>query len=247
MNLFSSDLDNTLIYSRRHELGPDKICVEVYEGREVSFMRREWIESLKRIQRKFLFVPVTTRSVEQYLRLNLGNGSPQYALVCNGGVLLREGVKEPEWYKQSRRLTENSLDELHRAIKLLEQDADRTFQVRFPEELFVFTKSSRPGDSVRRLRDRLDPTRTDVFQNGEKVYVLPENLDKGTGLMRLRELLKPEKVFAAGDSEFDKPMLLAADLGMCPKELMWEAGSPVIRYPAEGFTTEIFRQLELFG
>ena len=37
MNLFLSDLDNTLIYSQRRELGGAKNNVEWYEGRQISF------------------------------------------------------------------------------------------------------------------------------------------------------------------------------------------------------------------
>ena len=38
MIVFYSDLDNTLIYSYRREIGGKKRCVEVYQGREISFM-----------------------------------------------------------------------------------------------------------------------------------------------------------------------------------------------------------------
>lgn len=247
MNLFASDLDNTLIYSHRHDIGPDKICVEMVQGREASFMGREWVESLKGVGRKFLFVPVTTRSMEQYGRLDLGNGVPRYALVCNGGVLLRDGVRDPAWYKESLGLAEASVDGLHRSIKLLEEDPNRSLEVRFVEKLFVFTKSSRPQESLRRLREQLAPNRTDVFQNGEKVYVLPQNLDKGRGIMRLRKLLRPDLVFAAGDSEFDKSMLLKADIGMCPEGLFEEAGDTIFQFPKEEFTGRIFETLEQFG
>lgn len=37
---FISDLDNTLIYSYKKNIGGDTINVEVYEGREISFMTR---------------------------------------------------------------------------------------------------------------------------------------------------------------------------------------------------------------
>lgn len=244
MDLFCSDLDNTLIYSHRHHIGRDKVCVEMYQGREVSFMRREWVESLGKIRRNFLFVPVTTRSMEQYGRLDLGTGIPRYALVCNGGVLLRDGVKDPVWYEESLKLAEDSADGLRLSLQLLEQDVHRKFEVRFIEDLFVFTKSSRPEESVGRLRKLLDGSKTHVFQNGEKVYVLPKKLDKGTGLVRLKRILKPERVFAAGDSEFDKSMLLNADMGMCPEGLFEETGSSIIQFPREEFTAGLLGNLE---
>lgn len=35
-----------------------------------------------------MILPTTTRSIEQYKRINLGVGMDRYALVCNGGILL---------------------------------------------------------------------------------------------------------------------------------------------------------------
>lgn len=38
MQIVHTDLDNTLIYSYKHEIGGPKTCVEIYQGREISFM-----------------------------------------------------------------------------------------------------------------------------------------------------------------------------------------------------------------
>ena len=38
MRIFFTDLDNTLIYSYKRDIGDAKRCVEVYQGREISFM-----------------------------------------------------------------------------------------------------------------------------------------------------------------------------------------------------------------
>ena len=38
MDIFASDLDNTLIYSYKHDIGADKVLAERYEGRDVSYM-----------------------------------------------------------------------------------------------------------------------------------------------------------------------------------------------------------------
>ena len=39
--VFFSDLDNTLIYSYKHDIGNDKESVEIYNGRKVSFRSEE--------------------------------------------------------------------------------------------------------------------------------------------------------------------------------------------------------------
>ena len=41
MIAFHTDLDNTLIYSYKHDIGPQKRNVELYQGREISYITEE--------------------------------------------------------------------------------------------------------------------------------------------------------------------------------------------------------------
>lgn len=241
---FNSDLDNTLIYSYKHDIGPDKICVEVYEGREISFMTAEWIERLKRLQDKILYVPTTTRTVEQYKRIDMGIRTPEYALVCNGGILLIDGSPDNAWYQESLSRVAYAQEEMKKAINLLEQDKDRCFEVRFIEQLFVFTKSNDPNRTVQSLCRCLNINKVDVFNNGSKVYVVPKELDKGKGVIRLKKKIGADKIIAAGDSEFDISMLLACDIGMCPEGLMKQDCAGIMEYKKEIFTSEMLRMTE---
>ncbi len=100
MIAFFSDLDNTLIFSYKHDIGEKKRCVEIYQGREVSYITERTYGLLKYAASRLLFVPVTTRTEEQYRRIDLGVGVPSYALVCNGGVLLINGQEDAGWYRE---------------------------------------------------------------------------------------------------------------------------------------------------
>lgn len=219
MYLFNSDLDNTLIYSYKRDIGADKINVERYQGREISFITRRTSWLLKDVMEKTIFVPTTTRTVEQYERIDLGIGIPDYALVCNGGILLRNGMEDPEWYMDSLELIQNSRDEIEKGILLLRDDARRIFELRFLRELFVFTKCREPEAVVRDMKSALDIGRVDVFHNGAKVYVVPKQLNKGAAVVRLKEKLGARTVIAAGDSEFDLSMLEKADYAIAPDSL----------------------------
>lgn len=219
MIIFHSDLDNTLIYSYKRDIGQEKKCVELYDGREVSFMTEKSLQLLERIQEKVLVVPTTTRTVEQYQRIRLGIGVPEYALTCNGGVLLVEGWRDEKWYCQSRALVEPCRAEMIKAVNILEKDEDRSMEVRFIEELFVFTKSEKPQHTMEKLREELNTEKLDIFQNGIKVYAVPKALSKGNAVKRLRKKLNPEYVIAAGDSEFDVSMLREADAAVVPENL----------------------------
>ena len=111
---------------------------------------------LKSVNDKVVFVPATTRTVEQYGRIDLGIGNIEYALVCNGGVLLVNGKEDEAWYRESVRLTADCQGELNKAQEILESDIHRTFEIRNIRQLFLFTKSDAPEKSAESLAKMLD-------------------------------------------------------------------------------------------
>ncbi len=219
MPLFFTDLDQTMIYSYKHDIGIAKRCVERYQEREISFMTDTTFSLFMQLKELALIVPTTTRTMEQYSRIDLGVGSFAYALICNGGVLLKDGREDHGWYKQSLDLIADCGEVLEQGERLMEQDPDRSFEVRNIRSLFLFTKSQQPIVSVEYLRKHIDTGRADVFCNGVKVYIVPRQLNKGNALLRLKKKLNAELTIAAGDSEFDIPMLNAADRAAAPLDL----------------------------
>ena len=216
MHIFCMDLDNTIIYSYKHDIGNEKINVEIYQGREISFITKKTQELLLMAKEKYMLIPTSTRTVGQYERIDLGIGAFPYALVCNGGILLVNGKRDRAWYATSLDLIRASSPELEKAMGILEHDKRRKFELRFIERLFVFTKCNDPEEVVQYLRSQLNVGIVDIFHNGEKVYVVPKKLSKGMAVRRLREKLKPESILAAGDSGFDISMVEEADRGFVP-------------------------------
>ncbi len=254
MRVIHLDLDNTLIYSYKHvpkdavgspdvrgreitacpgrRPGSRWISAEIYQGREISYITEKTQKILGRLKEKCLIVPTTTRTQEQYDRIRLNTGGFEYALVCNGGVLLVNGVRDGVWYHRSRELVSGCAGEMRRAIGLLEREPLRKFELRFIEELFLFTKCGEPDTVTLNLKTRLDTGKVDIMRNGEKVYVVPKILNKGTAVQRFREYIGADEVIAAGDSEFDVPMAEAADVGIVPAGFCR-------KYAAEGDLTEM--------
>ena len=216
MKIFCTDLDNTIIYSYKHDIGTEKINVEIYQEREISFASKKTISLLETIKDEFVLIPTSTRTEQQYKRINLGIGEIKYALVCNGGVLLVNGIRDDEWYKDSLRIIKDSKSEIDRAMVILENDSRRTFELRLIDDLFIFTKCDTPEDVVEDLKKNLDTNQVSVFNNGIKVYVVPINLSKGMAVRRLRQRFNPAYIVAAGDSEFDVSMVEEADYGLVP-------------------------------
>ncbi len=224
MILFFCDLDNTLIYSYKHEIGSNKRCVELYQGREISFMTEQTYRLLCGIKESVSIVPTTTRTVEQYQRIDLGIGALRYVLACNGGVLLQNGTEDGAWYRQSLALAEPARASLTLGRALMEQDKNRCFEVRSIRDLFLFTKSRDPLESMAYYKECLDMDQVDVYANGIKLYILPKALNKGAALLRLKKQLGADAAAAAGDSVFDVSMLNQADIAAAPKELQGENG-----------------------
>lgn len=219
MTICCLDFDNTLIYSYKHDWKEPKRCVEYYHGREGAFLSERSWRLLRELSHKAFIVPVTTRSVEQYRRVDLGIGELPYALACNGGVLLTGETVEERWRLESHRLAQKSGQELARARLLMEKDKRRSFEVREVEGLFLFTKSGQAQASAAWLRRELDSDFVEVFHSGRKVYAMPKELTKGSAVSRLKERLKADRVVAAGDSGLDVSMLQCADIGIAPARL----------------------------
>ncbi len=219
MIVFNSDLDNTLIYSYKRDIGYNKKCVEIYENREISFMSEKSIEMLKYISKKINFVPLTTRTEEQYKRIFFNDVNIEYALVCNGGILLKNGKRDEKWYENSIEIIKPFNEEMKKAAKLLENDIYRNFELRNIDNLFLFTKSSEPLKTIEYVKSNINNENIDVFNNGIKVYAIPKKLDKGTALKRFKDYINSEFVISAGDSIFDVPMVNCADIGFMPKDM----------------------------
>jgi hydroxymethylpyrimidine pyrophosphatase-like HAD family hydrolase len=214
--IFFTDLDNTIIYSYKHDIGLRKRNVEIYQGREISFITEDTYAYLKRLREQILVIPTSTRTVEQYERIDLGVGVFKYALVCNGGVLLENGKKVDWWYNESIKEIRDSKDTVLKGIRILDKDPRRTFELRYIENLFVFTKCDSPEDVVDELKGKLDEKFVDIFHNGTKVYIVPKALNKGRAVKRFMDYIGAKFSIAAGDSEFDISMLKAVDIGLVP-------------------------------
>ena len=250
MKILCTDIDNTIIYSYKHDIGNEKMNVELYKEREISFISNHTFELLKKVKEEFLVIPTSTRTIEQYERINLKIGTFKYALVCNGSVLLVDGKKDKDWYEESLRLAKPSNLEVKKALEYLENDKRRTFELRYIEDLFVFTKCYKSETVVNELRKHLDKSLVNVFNNKEKVYVLPTLLSKGKAIERLKKYLKVEFIIAAGDSEFDISMVEAADVGLVPYGFKSEFNikSDICEMGKEGlFSEQLLRKCLQYG
>lgn len=245
MVYFCSDLDNTLIYSYRHHIGEDKILVEAMGEKELSYMTRECHQLLGQIANTKKLIPVTTRSLKQYQRIQFGSHiSVPYALVANGGILLENGKINDSWLQETKKIVAYAEKELNKGQEILMSDPRVCFEVRMVDDLFVYTKSEKPEETINLLKEKLDTDTVYIDNNGNKVYIFPALLNKGDSVKRFRQYIGEEHtILAAGDSLFDIPMLLAADRGYCPDTLQIPSKEHILPFPKESFSREMLKDV----
>ena len=66
--ILCADMDNTIIYSYKRNIGENKLNVELYNGREISFISEKTHDLLKKVSEKMTIIPTSTRTEEQYNR-----------------------------------------------------------------------------------------------------------------------------------------------------------------------------------
>ena len=223
MILFCSDLDNTLIYSHRHELPADKVLAEYLDGREQSYLTHFSAESLPKLAERGIFlVPVTTRTQQQFDRIFVfgreGIVPCKYALVCNGSVLLKDGVPDEKWLAESMAVAEREFPEVERIYGKMLETPERE-HAKLIEPFMAYMLSDRAVELTEELSREADGSLVTVCTHSRKVYCMAKSLTKGMAVKRLKEYLGAETLIAAGDSELDVPMLEAADKCFCAEEI----------------------------
>ena len=219
--LFACDLDNTLIHSHKLKAAGD-ICVEIYDGKEQSFISSRAVELLKEIAEKILFVPVTTRSIEQYRRITWLEGTkPEFAVTSNGANLLHFNEIDTTWRQEFYKFIQPYSDEIKAQKLKLAQNNNFTI-CKIVDGSFLFLKCSADADKNKLLSELQANTNLTVQNFGLKIYLFPPKLNKGDALLKLKEIFNPEKTLAAGDSGIDIPMLNVADIAFAHRDLKFQ-------------------------
>ncbi|MEU4097782.1 HAD family hydrolase [Streptomyces sp. NPDC026673] len=227
-SLVASDLDRTLIYSPSalalsvaDEEAPRLLCVEVHEGRPLSFMTEAAAVLIQRLAAAAEFVPATTRTRKQYRRINLPGPVPRYAICANGGHILVKGHTDHDWNAEMRRRLAEGCAPLAEVREFMARTADESWlrKERVAEDLFVYLvveRSLLPERWVKDLAEWADERGWTVSLQGRKIYAVPKPLTKSAALAEVVRRTGADHVLAAGDSLLDAELLLAAHTGWRP-------------------------------
>ncbi|MCC3276534.1 HAD family hydrolase [Arthrobacter sp. zg-Y20] len=226
--LFASDLDRTLIYSANalfldteDAAAPGLVVSEVYEGKPLSFMTRAAEDLLVAAAEAAVFVPVTTRTVAQYRRIQLPAPSPEYAVTTNGGVILHHGEPDADWQDKVRSLVAGGCAPLAEVSAYLARPefAAWTLKLRTAEDLFAYAvvdRAALPGQFLLELETWCTERGWTVSLQGRKLYCVPVPVTKQDAVAEVARRTGAERIITAGDSLLDRPMLQAADVAFRP-------------------------------
>ncbi|MEK3662953.1 HAD family hydrolase [Paenibacillus sp. FSL F4-0236] len=248
--IYASDLDRTLIYSLGAigvpENTPGLIPAEIIEGKTRSYISQQALNQLMDLNTRIIFIPVTTRTIQQYKRINLFQETviPDYAVTSNGGNILIGGVVDKEWRESIGRLvTRHSAgaEEVRSYIKAVVRE-DWIISENYCDDLFysfMVYRDQLPLDEITNLSDRLYNLGWRVSLQGRKLYAVPAAVNKSDAILHLRRTVRSEPMVASGDSLLDKSLLESADYAIAPchGEIFAEQQSGLVksRYP---FTKE---------
>jgi hydroxymethylpyrimidine pyrophosphatase-like HAD family hydrolase len=225
--IYASDLDRTLIYSLNAigvpENTPGLAPAEVIDGKTVSYISQRALNELLELTSRIIFMPVTTRTIAQYKRINLFQETiiPDYAITSNGGNILIGGVVDKNWRESVGRLVERysaSAEEIRVYVRSVVRE-EWIISERYCDDLFytfVVERELLPMDEITNLTDRLYNLGWRVSLQGRKLYVVPAAVNKSDAIIHVRQTVRSEPMVASGDSLLDKSLLESADYAIAP-------------------------------
>ncbi|SFB25879.1 MULTISPECIES: hypothetical protein [unclassified Bacillus (in: firmicutes)] len=241
--IFASDLDRTLIYSKRAIEDLDNlqefsslVPVEMKDGMPVSYMTSQSFDSLKLLHESVLFVPITTRTSEQFKRITLFSEQMpvRYAVTSNGANILLDGQVDQEWKEQiTRQLNCETMVQEEFIQHLLNEGLEFKGHLKYAENLFFYyilderitlKEKSRIGEKIAHLGWR-------TSLQGKKLYFIPKCINKGAALKYIQEKSGIKTMAGAGDSILDFDFLQYCSQRFVPKH-----GELAAEGNLEGFT-----------
>ncbi|MDE6024286.1 MAG: hypothetical protein K2G45_02430 [Lachnospiraceae bacterium] len=205
------DLDSTLIFSHRHEIG-EKVVVEYLKDKEQSYMQANIYEIFRSVGSRI--VPLTSRTCSQYNRI-IFPIYPEYALIDNGGILLKNGEIDEAWREETIAITAEDIS----VMRLIEPQLEKYGKIKWQDDLVLFLKLVNSDDTCT-VNKIVEEYNLLFFEHGAKKYICSRAMNKGMAIKRFKERFIVKKAYMAGDSLVDYATAPFVDALYLPKELM---------------------------
>jgi hydroxymethylpyrimidine pyrophosphatase-like HAD family hydrolase len=224
--MFFSDLDRTLIYSKRFVSEQEAfkyVPVEMKEGRVISYMTNEAYDLLVKLRKEITFIPVTARKLDEIMRIGFIKDDIPSIMVCEGGKsIYRNGILDKSW-------------ELHINDRMGWTTYSRILaEVRFRElmeetcnspvwninEFMLMTKVTDWSDVQKLKIEKMIPwfeaKLINIHIHERKVYFVPKAITKGYAIQYVLKEFYGKSV-SAGDTDMDATMFSRTSYHIAPK------------------------------
>ncbi len=223
-----SDLDQTMVYSHRAIVAHGQsiagnLCVEQIKNEPWTFISPvTWKLLVENAGTVFDFIPVTTRTWDQYRRLTLPDVTIKYAVILNGAKLLIDGVEDDEWSAKVAGLLSAlpvTPTMVYDRIREHAENWEEVKSVTNASDSFVYVVAKN-ADVMTRLesymKELAEETGYVYSKQSRKVYLLPPDLTKGAAVEELRRRLNTTRAYSTGDTLLDFTMHSHSDLFLRP-------------------------------
>ena len=192
-----SDLDRTIIHSSKflkESINPE--IVEFNKDKKpISYMEKEALLLLNELSNNLLFIPVTTRSLEQYKRIDL-KITPLYSITSNGGIILKNNKRLKSWDDFIKNnISNKNYMEIQDKLKLINKYLTR--ELTLIDNVFFFSKIN--DNNLFELNYELDNILKFISKENAINYLLQN------------ELSKDNFIITAGDGKLDYNFVFLPD------------------------------------
>lgn len=199
--MFVSDLDHTLIYSKRDLNGEKAVPVEYIGENPITYMTPQALElywSL-RTNSNFMFTPCTLRDYDQTMRISIIHDFlPKFMICENGGRLYVNGKEDTDY----RQYILNTFDLYLETARKMMEDAPCTIKDNQTFLTCVFKNSDEAAAwAIRKIPILSD---FDFDLQHRKFYIIPKGLDKSVGLSYLIKNYGVKNLVTSGDGMVDR-------------------------------------------
>ena len=217
--IFATDLDRTIIYSSKFvnkEIIDKVTLIEEVDGKPISYISNYALKELENINKYINVIPVTTRSINQFKRINTFKYC-KYAITTNGGTILYNGEILKEWDEYIKKILGKYKEKEAEIIELLKKHDFIIKEPNLIDDKFIFTKTNNVELCEKILEKKIDKDIWNFTIQSQKVYVIPKEITKSSAVEFLKNKLKEKIVIASGDGKLDKDMLEIAQIAILPK------------------------------
>lgn len=200
------DLDGTVMHSWKYHSSND-ICIERIDGEERGFMSMDMLRALEKVAGHSNFVPITSRSIAQYMRIDWpASIKPEVAFVANGAIALKTRV---DGGLEKTCTIDNSSKEyiarLEASFASLASDS-RFRNARIVDGCYAMAILNDEA-MVAGLGDIcFDMPEMRQHVEGKKIYLFPVECNKGKAVEYLKVSYPDCVVLCGGNSENDRAM-----------------------------------------